>query len=79
MDSEVLSSLRKSAVRRSVLNYLASNPEGSYPAEIARKTHYSAMQILGALRGVENMYKPERSLVALGLVKICGGTGRSIK
>lgn len=67
------SSLRKSAVRREVLKYLAKKEEGSYVAEIARATGYSSNQAIGAPRGVKEGYKEENSLLALSLVELCGG------
>lgn len=65
-------SLRKSAVRREVLSYLAK-VNGSYVAEIAKATGHSPSQVIGALRGLKQGYKEENSLLALGLVEICGG------
>ena len=62
--------LRKSSVRREVLNYLVSvHPLSSYPAEISRKIDRGINDVYGALNGVSNRYKKEYSLIALGLVK----------
>jgi len=69
MDYEVLYALRRSAVRRKVLRYLATiHPQGSYPAEIARSTGLSQTQVLGALRGIGG-YCEKSSLTALDLVE----------
>jgi predicted transcriptional regulator with HTH domain len=63
-------SLRRSRVRRAVLEYLASiYPRASYPSEIARAIGARADQVLAALTGYKDRYTEDLSLVHLGLVK----------
>ena len=64
----MLYALRRSAVRRRVLKYLVTLPQGSYPAEIARATGLSQTQVLVALRGIGG-YCEKSSLIAFKLVE----------
>ena len=69
-DAELIISLRKSKIRRTVLEYLVSiYPESSYASEIARKIDLRLNEVCGALNGSPNRYKEKNSLVKLGLVK----------
>ncbi len=69
----MLSALRKSAVRRSVLRYLASiHPRESYISDIGRAIRYATNQVYGALLGTPNAYEPTSSLCSLGLVERIG-------
>jgi len=69
-DAELIISLRKSKIRRTVLEYLVSiYPESSYASEIARKIDLRLNEICGALNGSPNRYQEKNSLVKLGLVK----------
>jgi predicted transcriptional regulator with HTH domain len=66
---EVRVSLRKSKVRREVLEYLVNiYPKKVYASEIAEETEIGLNDVYGALNGVLNRYKKENSLVSLGLV-----------
>jgi len=66
---EVRVSLRKSKVRRKVLEYLVNiYPKKVYASEIAEETEIGLNDVYGALNGVLNRYKKENSLVSLGLV-----------
>lgn len=69
-DAEVIFSLRKSKVRRTVLSYLVDiPPKHSYPSEIARETGSRINEVCGALNGSSSRYKKENSLVKLELVE----------
>jgi len=69
-DGKAVFSLRKSRMRRKVLEYLISiHPAQSYPSEIARKIRISSTDVCGALNGVPNRFREENSLVSLGLVE----------
>jgi predicted transcriptional regulator with HTH domain len=68
--SNAILSLRKSAVRRSVLRYLVSiHPAVTYLSSISRSVHYSSSQVYGALMGIREAYEPLNSLCTLGLVE----------
>ena len=68
--SNAILSLRKSAVRRSVLKYLVSiHPALTYLSNISRSVHYSSSQVYGALMGIREAYEPLNSLCTLGLVE----------
>jgi len=64
--------LRRSRARRAVLEYLATCGP-SYAAAIARATGLNDVACVGALRGLGKRYAPERSLLALGLVRASAG------
>ncbi|MEA1993358.1 MAG: archaellum operon transcriptional activator EarA family protein [Euryarchaeota archaeon] len=69
-DAKIRFSLRRSGVRREVLNYLVNiYPQKSYPAEIARKIDFRLNEVCGALNGAPGRYKKENSLINLSLVK----------
>lgn len=66
----ILVSLRKSAVRRNVLDFLVSiHPAVAYTSEISRAVGYGSNQVYGALLGLKDSYEPNNSLCALGLVE----------
>ncbi|MBB5255192.1 archaellum operon transcriptional activator EarA family protein [Sulfurisphaera ohwakuensis] len=62
--------MRKSKIRLEILKVLREcYPNSLYIAKIARRTGVNITQVIGALRGINNkQYKPEYSLLSLGLV-----------
>jgi predicted transcriptional regulator with HTH domain len=60
--------LRKSRVKRKILEYLIANGCG-YASEMARYVNVTPTNILGAVRGMNERYKVCSSLVTLGLVR----------
>ena len=69
-DAKIRISLRKSKIRRTVLEYLVSvYPKKAYVAEVARETDLRPTDVCGVLNGLSDRFKKENSLVDLGLVK----------
>jgi predicted transcriptional regulator with HTH domain len=67
--------LRRSSVRKKIAEYLFDiSPTYSYTSEIAYNTQTTSSNVIGALRGSRPRYKPEESLIKLGLVeeRTCG-------
>ncbi|MEA1993728.1 MAG: archaellum operon transcriptional activator EarA family protein [Euryarchaeota archaeon] len=63
-------SLRRSKLRREVLIYLVDiHPKKAYTAEISKEAELRSTDVCGALNGLSDRFKKERSLVNLGLVK----------
>jgi len=66
---EIIFSLRKSKVRREVLEYLVNvHPDKAYISVISKSTEIGINEVYGALNGVKGRYKKENSLISLGLV-----------
>jgi predicted transcriptional regulator with HTH domain len=64
----VIMALRKSRVKRKILEYLIANGCG-YVSEMARYVNVTPTNVIGAVRGMNERYKVCSSLVTLGLVK----------
>jgi len=63
-------SLRRSIIRRRILEFLASTgSQGAYLSEIARATGARADQVLMALKGYGDKYRKDLSLLNLKLVQ----------
>jgi predicted transcriptional regulator with HTH domain len=58
----------QSRVRRLALSVLKRSGTSMPISEIARKCNSSPNQVAGAIRGTKGQYKPELSLLRLGLV-----------
>ena len=67
--------LRRSSVRKKIAEYLFDiSPTYSYTSEIAYHVQTTSSNVIGAIRGSRPRYKPEESLLELGIVeeKNCG-------
>ncbi|MBU0497014.1 MAG: putative transcriptional regulator [Candidatus Thermoplasmatota archaeon] len=67
--------LRRSIVRKKIAEYLFDiSPTYSYTSEIAYNIQTTSSNVIGALRGSRPRYKPEESLLQLGIVeeRTCG-------
>lgn len=61
--------LRKSLIRRKILVFLYQiRPRSSYTSEIAYNIKSTPTNVLGAIRGMDNRYKKDKSLISLGLI-----------
>ena len=71
--------LRRSNVRKKIAEYLFEiSPNYSYTAEIAYHVRTTPSNVIGALRGMEERYKEDQSLLNLDIVeeKSCGNNVR---
>ena len=67
--------LRRSNVRKKIAEYLFEiSPNYSYTAEIAYQVRTTPSNVIGAIRGMEERYKQDESLLNLDIVqeKSCG-------
>jgi len=67
--------LRRSNVRKKITEYLFEiSPNYSYTAEIAYHVRTTPSNVIGAIRGMEERYKEDESLLNLDIVqeKSCG-------
>ncbi len=67
--------LRRSNVRKKIAEYLFEiSPNYSYTAEIAYHVRTTPSNVIGAIRGMEERYKEDESLLNLEIVqeKSCG-------
>ena len=67
--------LRRSSIRKRIAEYLFDiSPTYSYTSEIAYNVQTTSSNVIGAIRGSRPRYKPEESLLKLGIVeeKTCG-------
>ncbi|MCJ7698298.1 MAG: putative transcriptional regulator [Thermoplasmata archaeon] len=72
-------SLRRSNVRKKIAEYLFEiSPNYSYTAEIAYHVRTTPSNVIGAIRGMEERYKEDESLLNLDIVqeKSCGNNVR---
>jgi len=72
-------SLRRSNVRKKIAEYLLEiSPNYSYTAEIAYHVRTTPSNVIGAIRGMEERYKEDQSLLNLDIVeeKSCGNNVR---
>jgi len=71
--------LRRSNVRKKIAEYLFDiSPNYSYTAEIAYHVRTTPSNVIGAIRGMEERYKEDQSLLNLDIVeeKSCGNNVR---
>jgi predicted transcriptional regulator with HTH domain len=71
--------LRRSNVRKKIAEYLFEiSPNYSYTAEIAYHLRTTPSNVIGAIRGMEERYKEDESLLNLDIVqeKNCGNNVR---
>lgn len=71
--------LRRSNVRKKIAQYLSEiSPNYSYTAEIAYHVRTTPSNVIGAIRGMEERYKEDESLLNLDIVqeKNCGNNVR---
>ena len=71
--------LRRSNVRKKITEYLSEiSPNYSYTAEIAYHVRTTPSNVIGAIRGMEERYKEDESLLNLDIVqeKHCGNNVR---
>lgn len=71
--------LRRSNVRKKIAQYLSEiSPNYSYTAEIAYHVRTTPSNVIGAIRGMEERYKEDESLLTLDIVqeKNCGNNVR---
>lgn len=67
--------LRRSNIRKKIAQYLFDiSPNYSYTAEIAYHVRTTPSNVIGAIRGMEERYKEDESLLNLDIVqeKSCG-------
>jgi len=71
--------LRRSNVRKKIAEYLFEiSPNYSYTAEIAYHVRTTPSNVIGAIRGMEERYKEDESLLNLDIIqeKNCGNNVR---
>ena len=75
----VVRALRRSAVRKKIASYLFDiSPSGNYVSDIAYNVKTTPTNVIGALRGMNNRYKEDESLLQLNIVEEISG-GKNIK
>jgi predicted transcriptional regulator with HTH domain len=75
----IVRSLRRSNVRKKIAEYLFEiSPSGSYTSDIAYNIKTTPSNVIGALRGMNDRYKKDDSLLGLNLVEQISG-GKNIK
>jgi predicted transcriptional regulator with HTH domain len=77
----VIRSLRRSSVRKKIADYLFDiSPSGSYTSEIAYNIKTTPTNVIGAIRGMNERYRDDESLISLSLVEqVAGGKHQDIK
>ena len=71
--------LRRSYIRKKIAEYLFEiSPNYSYTAEIAYHVRTTPSNVIGAIRGMEERYKEDESLLNLDIIeeKSCGNNIR---
>lgn len=77
LDPRISRSIRRSKIRRKILQYLLEiYPGSSYPAEIAEKIRTTPSNVIGALRGNGGRYHSLLSLTFLSLVRETEAEGK---
>lgn len=75
----VVRALRRSAVRKKIASYLFDiSPSGNYVSDIAYHVKTTPTNVIGALRGMNNRYREDESLLNLNIVEEVSG-GKNIK
>lgn len=76
IDPIIMRSLNKSELRRKVLFYLDHiHPNHTYLSELARGIRSDPANVIGCLRGMNNRYNGNSSLIELGLVEAVERSG----
>ena len=77
----VIRSLRRSNVRKKITEYLYDiSPSGSYTSEIAYNCKTTPTNVIGAIRGMDQRYRQEESLISLQIVEqVDSGKNHDIK
>ncbi|MEM0493144.1 MAG: archaellum operon transcriptional activator EarA family protein [Candidatus Thermoplasmatota archaeon] len=66
----VVRALRRSEIRRKIAKHLFDiSPSGNYISNIAYQINTTPTNVIGALRGLNNRYKKEESLLGLDIVE----------
>jgi len=75
----VMRALRRSSIRKKIAHYLFDiSPSGNYVSDIAYNVKTTPTNVIGALRGMNNRYREEESLLQLNIVEEVKG-GKNIK
>ena len=75
----VMRALRRSSIRKKIARYLFDiSPSGNYVSDIAYNVKTTPTNVIGALRGMNNRYREEESLLQLNIVEEVKG-GKNIK
>ena len=75
----VIRALRRSNVRKKIAEYLFEiSPSYSYTSEIAYNINTTPSNVIGAIRGMEDRYREEESLLGLNIIEMKEG-GKDIK
>jgi predicted transcriptional regulator with HTH domain len=75
----VIRALRRSNIRKRIAEYLFEiSPSYSYTSDIAYNVKTTPTNVIGALRGMDNRYRAEESLINLNIIEEKTG-GRNIK
>jgi len=77
----VVRALRRSSVRKKIADYLFDIcPSGSYTSEIAYHVKTTPTNVIGAIRGMDQRYRQEESLISLQIVEqVDSGKNHDIK
>ena len=66
----VIRSLRRSNVRKKIVEYLFEiSPSSSYTSEIAYYVKTTPTNVIGAIRGMNSRYREDESLIGLNIVE----------
>jgi predicted transcriptional regulator with HTH domain len=75
----VIRALRRSNVRKKIAEYLFDiSPSSSYTSEIAYHVKTTPSNVIGAIRGMQDRYREEESLLSLDIVEMTK-EGKNIK
>jgi len=75
----VMRALRRSSIRKKIAKHLFDiSPNGNYVSDIAYNIKTTPTNVIGALRGMNNRYREEESLLQLNIVEEVTG-GKNIK
>ena len=75
----IMRSLRRSSIRKKIAEYLFDiSPSGSYTSDIAYNVKTTPTNVIGAIRGMDNRYRKEESLINLNIIEEKIG-GKNIK
>jgi len=66
----VIRALRRSEIRRKIAKHLFDiSPSGNYISNIAYQVNTTPTNVIGAIRGLNNRYKKDESLLNLNIVE----------
>jgi len=75
----IIRALRRSNIRKRIAEYLFEiSPSYSYTSDIAYNVKTTPTNVIGAIRGMDNRYRKEESLINLNIIEERTG-GRNIK